>query len=75
MRHALRLAQDPRGSLVDENKLFLGEHDQVVASVLVKVAHDQGTRLLHQVAAGDLLRIAEASLAVVEENRHLGRVP
>ena len=37
VRHPLRLAQDSRGRLIDEDQLFLRQQGQVVAAVLVEV--------------------------------------
>ena len=73
VRHALGLAQAPGRGLIDEDQFLLRQQGQVVAAVLVEVAHGQCRRPLNGVAGIDLLGTAEPALSLVEEDLDLGR--
>ena len=73
VRHAFGLAQTSRGGLINEDQFFLRQQGQVVAAVLVVVAHGERRRPLDGVAGIDLLGTAEVALSLVIQDLDLGR--
>ena len=59
MRHAFRLAHDPRGGLINEDQFLLRQQGEIVATILVEVSHGQGRRPLDRIAGIDFLGTAE----------------